>query len=80
LKDPEFISIKNDYLKTSVISQLQIEKFKEITLSTLSKGKLKNYNVQRFIDNNEDVEKVFKFLCSNNKLQKKQYATISLGR
>lgn len=70
LNDPKFISIKNEYIKTAVVSQLQIDKFKEITLSTLSKGKLKNYKVQRFIDNNEDVEKVLKFLCSNNKLDK----------
>jgi predicted ATPase len=70
LKDPEFISIKKDYVKTSIISQLQIEKFKEIIFSTLSKGKLKNYKVLRFIDNNEDVEKVLKFLYSNEKLEK----------
>lgn len=70
LNNPQFISIKTDYIETSVISQYQIEKFKEITLSTLNKGKLKNYKVQRFINNNEEVEKVLKFLYSNEKLEK----------
>lgn len=70
LKDPNFISIKKDYVKTSIISQLQIEKFKEITLSSLSKGKLKNYKVQRFITNDEEVKKVLNFLYSSAKLEK----------
>lgn len=70
LNNPQFISIKTDYIETSVISQFQIEKFKEITLSTLNQGKLKNYKVQRFINNDEEVEKVLKFLCSNEKLDK----------
>ncbi|MBX9886547.1 MAG: ATP-binding protein [Flavobacteriaceae bacterium] len=70
LNDPKFIAIKTDYLEKSLINQFQIERFKEIILSILSRGKLKNYKVQRFIDNNEEVEKVLNFLYSNEKLEK----------
>jgi predicted ATPase len=70
LNDSKFISIKNDYIETSVISQFQIEIFKKLILENLSKGRLKNYKVNRFIDNNEEVEKVLNFLYSKEKLEK----------
>lgn len=70
IDDSKFKKIKAEYIKTSLITESQINVFKEITFSNLSKGKLKNYKIQRFVENNENVENVLKFLLDNEKLEK----------
>lgn len=70
LKDSKFKKIKAEYNKVEIITEAQIDVFKEITLSSLSKGKLKNYKILRFIDNKEQIKSVLEFLYSIDKLEK----------
>lgn len=71
LSDPKFKKIKIDYKKTSLITQQHIDIFKEIIVTNnITRGKLKNYKIERFIDNRDQVSEVLKFLFDNEKFQR----------
>lgn len=71
LSDSKFKSIKASYKKTGTITTQHIKIFKEIIVSNNStRGKLKNYKIQRFIENTSQVKEILEFLLNNEKFEK----------
>ena len=69
LNSPKFKKIKSEYIKEKILSAAHIDIFKDLIISNLSRGKLKNYKINRFINDYEEVKSTLEFLISFDKFQ-----------